>query len=326
MRSFVEPAEWEPKLFETYSSESPEYVKLKYSDTDPIDNPHKFNIYHVSDKPIEGAGVNNIFPVLNNQKKYLISTASKAISHNIQQDIPSIVAYAKKYSNMLAVIYEPEYAGMKLAISKYLDAKKIEYIFVPIDACLHINNFFYVKNFMSTLPSIRHSIEFIESIANSSIEKVAHKKVYVSRTKTRKKWYFENGNRIILDQRIDNEVILENFFKSHGYEIVWPENFSDLYEQINFFRDVKVLVGLSGGGLTNHMFMQNNQTVIELATTIKPGYVEGVSTEETRSYHMEYIAMSYLKNHNYIVVPHDETVSNILDKFVNSPALKSFLN
>ena len=322
----VVPAEWGPRLIETYNSTSNEYVTIKYG-KDPVENPHRFNYYNISDSPPESPETYKIISILSDQRKYLISTASKAISHNIQQDIPSIVEYAKKYPGMLAVIFEPEYAGMKTAISKYLTMKKIEYTFVPYDSCLHINNFFIVESFRGTLQSMRDSLEFIEyTVGVVDEEKSPNRKVYVSRSKTEKKYYRKDGELITLDKRIDDEYILENFFKSHGYEIVSPEDFSNIQEQMSYFRDVRVLIGLSGGGLTNHMFMQNGQTVVELATQIKPGYIPGVSKEETRSYHMEYIAMSYVKHHTYIVMPHNETAIDILRKFVDNSSLRSLLD
>jgi hypothetical protein len=73
---------------------------------------------------------------------------------------------------------------------------------------------------------------------------------------------------VLHDNRIDNHDFIENYFRSLGYEVILPEEFSSLEEQVNFFYETAVLVSTTSSGLTNALFMQEGQTLIELQTPL----------------------------------------------------------
>ena len=78
----------------------------------------------------------------------------------------------------------------------------------------------------------------------------------------------EKANLPFLDDlRIDNEDELEKLLRNNGFEIVDGETFTELEDQIRFFDQAKVIVALSGSGLTNSLFLREGTTVIELTTT-----------------------------------------------------------
>jgi hypothetical protein len=90
---------------------------------------------------------------------------------------------------------------------------------------------------------------------------VPYKKVYISRT-------LKSPD---MEKRVDSEELLEAFFIECGYEVIDTASFSNLYDQIKYFRDVKTIAGLTGAGMTNMMFMSPKQKVIEIATPIRLG-------------------------------------------------------
>lgn len=160
-------------------------------------------------------------------------------------------------------------------------------------------------------------LEFIE---NKNI--VPHKKVYISRSLSDKdplaiSWEEKNNGHIWTndyiyknDKRVDDEEKLEEYFKSLGFEIVHAQNFSNITDQINYFNYAKIIVGLTGNGLTNQFFMKNNQMVIELSTPISTsGELLGLTM---------YHDMSMAKKHTYVSISHDRNAENIIKKINDS--------
>lgn len=68
------------------------------------------------------------------------------------------------------------------------------------------------------------------------------------------------------DLRIDNEEKLEDLLSKNGFEIFYPEMFENIEDQIKYFDKAKIILSLSGSGLTNLLFMRNNTKIIELST------------------------------------------------------------
>jgi len=50
--------------------------------------------------------------------------------------------------------------------------------------------------------------------------------------------------------------------------------FNSLKEQISYFNEVSVFVGFTGSGMTSAIFMQNNQTVVEVVCPLSFGNSE----------------------------------------------------
>ena len=78
----------------------------------------------------------------------------------------------------------------------------------------------------------------------------AFRKIYVSRSLASKR-------------KVHNELEVELLARKKGYEIIFMEKMS-LKEQINLMAETKIMVSLHGAALTNMLFMQEGQTVVEL--------------------------------------------------------------
>ena len=78
---------------------------------------------------------------------------------------------------------------------------------------------------------------------------VPFRKLYISRAGV--------TNRMVI-----NDAEVEALVLKHGFEIMHPQNHT-FEQQITLFAECKALVGLTGSGLTNMLFMQNGCSVVE---------------------------------------------------------------
>lgn len=78
------------------------------------------------------------------------------------------------------------------------------------------------------------------------------KKLFISRKNTQFK-------------RIDNQEEVEETFVKFGYEIIYPEEMS-FKEQLNIFSKANTIAGVSGSGLTNIIFSNENTKLICIYT------------------------------------------------------------
>lgn len=83
--------------------------------------------------------------------------------------------------------------------------------------------------------------------ANNNNETI---KVWISRLHAKKR-------------RILNEIELYPVLTKHNVRVIHPETFS-FAEQVTFFQQVSLIVGLHGAGLTNMLFMHSKSQVIEV--------------------------------------------------------------
>jgi hypothetical protein len=115
------------------------------------------------------------------------------------------------------------------------------------------------------------------------------------------------------DLRIYEEAKLEKFFADLGYEIVEPETeFDSLTHQIRYMREVKTLVSVTASGLANMMFMQNNQTVIEIQSEIvEPYSPDGYGFSQ--ALHSHYQSLSFMNEHIFISIPTDRHPAKVIE-------------
>jgi capsular polysaccharide biosynthesis protein len=147
-----------------------------------------------------------------------------------------------------------------------LEEKKINYTKIQNNEYEYINS----KNF---IPINSSSLEYgIPEVYNYFINKYniteekPNKKIYISRKKINS-----------VENRIDDEESLEVFFIKNGFKIVYPEEILTFKEQFKLFNSCSVLAGITGSGLTNLLFMQQHQIVIEIITKLDIGFSDKVT-------------------------------------------------
>lgn len=91
--------------------------------------------------------------------------------------------------------------------------------------------------------------------------KKSYNSIYVSRKKVINDDYTNNK------RKINNEEILEEYFKSIGYEIIYLENMS-FKDQISLFYNAKKIVGMTGTNIGNSLFCQSGTLVVEIVNAI----------------------------------------------------------
>jgi capsular polysaccharide biosynthesis protein len=64
---------------------------------------------------------------------------------------------------------------------------------------------------------------------------------------------------------LEEEVRLEKYFTSKGYEIIDPEDLS-FYEQINYYYNATHIASIRGSGLFNTIFCQEDANIFILDT------------------------------------------------------------
>ena len=86
--------------------------------------------------------------------------------------------------------------------------------------------------------------------------------------KKRKK--FNSPNKIYINRESPNRKIVNNdevkqLLKKNNFKIINPENYT-FFEQINFFYNAKIIVGMHGAGFTNIIFCKKRTKIIEFLT------------------------------------------------------------
>lgn len=94
-----------------------------------------------------------------------------------------------------------------------------------------------------------------QAIARAApINRSMPERVYLSR----RKFSHQQFDRVVA-----NEVELEHVFRSHDFEIIYPETLNFL-EQVSLCANASVVAGVSGSGLHNSLFMKPGRLLIEL--------------------------------------------------------------
>lgn len=210
---------------------------------------------------------------------------------------------------------------------KLFDYYKIKYNLIDLSNIKEFNaNNFYVRNF-KPLDYNGSQIMFHKCLPFiKDVDAIPYRKVYLSRrniqTDNRKPSdmrVFDNFSRQTF-QRIDDEQAIEKFFAECGFEVVCPEDFNTLEDQINYFYEVKTLASITGAGFANEIFMQPGGTVIEITTPmITQSFDQEFNVKHyIESVHHHYSGLSVKKNHLHIGIPNLSANAESLLKDIKS--------
>jgi hypothetical protein len=168
---------------------------------------------------------------------------------------------------------------------KVLNDNNINYEIINCNLLSKIvsNNFYIMDKFY---PAINDAPNIIFNLYKNYIKNInakPYKKVYISR---------KNNSRVA------NNLELENYLQTKGFEIIFPENFINFQEQLNYFYDVKTLISVTGSGLTNGLFMQSNTNIVELITPFNISYPLLNNKISTEVHHF-YSLNAFIKKQKY---------------------------
>ena len=274
---------------------------------------------------------------LDNRVKVLIE-ATPGPFHNITGVYGAIANALDMFESPLFIIntsrIKPPHCSESLMAFFYyfLEDSGIDYVCVDSDNSvgIFIDSFYLFKSDEYPIPNAINKIHdmFLRYVKDKSV--VPYRKVYVSRKKVNSSipvYQVPDKNYLV---RIDNEVEVEKFFKSNGFEIVYPEDFKSLKEQINYFYSVKTLASISGGGALNLIFMQEGCNVVEIVSPLFSGYGEEIKNLDTKepvnwaiAHHNFFSNISFKRNLNYVGIPSSEKKASIaIGRLINSkPAM-----
>lgn len=146
-----------------------------------------------------------------------------------------------------------------------------------------------------TIKDIKFLINKYINDFSTAVEK-PHRKVYVTRR------VYEDGSGAFADNgyssnniRIYDEQVLENYLISNNFEVVDFRELPEIQDQIDLMRETSVLMGATGTGLINQLFMQDSQVLVELR-------VEHGSSKAIHWIPNEYFYLSSGKNHVHILI------------------------
>lgn len=152
----------------------------------------------------------------------------------------------------------------------FLNRLEIHYELVELEEqTILLNNFCLVTPSYYGLRRMQVLSEEIQNAFGDDITPT--RKVFISRKPSgpiryrTRKYYNPDDLLFPTDNRMDDDQALEEIFFNFGFEIVYPEEFETFEDQVRFFGSVDILVGITGAGLTNMLFMKPGTSVIELS-------------------------------------------------------------
>lgn len=228
----------------------------------------------------------------------------------------------------------PEFIKM---FFKFLNDNKVDYRPINLNKFnkFNINNLYHRRPELESL-EINDPSNRIRNMAQRYIkdkETKPFRKVFLSRKN------FQGRDLSVLikgrlpyenDDRLDDEEMLQDYFKQMGIEVVVPEDFKTFEEQMNFFDKVDLLISTTSSGFTNAAFMRPGGTMVELTTPlisfsrIGDGVTSPISQGQEEIHHF-YHMMSIALGHKFISIPNKERSAKKIIEIIESDSVLKYI-
>ena len=194
-------------------------------------------------------------------------------------------------------------------VLKLLDDLDINYeLFDPSDLnAIYINDFYTLSQQQVSFEDVEYLYGIVQKYIHNT-ELKPFRNIYVSRKNVERRDYPKQKPGLMFngDNRILDEDALEDYLVSLGFEVVYPEDFDDFVDQINYFYEAKTIISATSSGMTNAIFMQPGGTMIELMTPLvlalgNPYGEDDIDAQDIL--HHLYQIIAYNKRHTYIGIP-----------------------
>lgn len=271
--------------------------------------------------------------VLLSEKRKFLFTYHPAFFHTTIDSYGMLATVLEQYGKNIHVVLIARDDAPFDFITEYLELEGVSYEVHQPFHLLRLNNYFSLTFFYPTIDTLKLTRGMIEKYEPSGNEQ-PYRKVILSRAKVP---YKSDSAFALTDEeesriepafrthlRVDDEVALEDFFREHSFEVVYPEEFETFKDQVAYMRTVKLLISLSGSGLTNQLFMKPRQTVVELSNPLIN--YDPNSESHLKEFHNQYLTIAQACDHTYISAPHQRSVEEIKSKFESSEVLKKLLD
>lgn len=143
-------------------------------------------------------------------------------------------------------------------------------------------------------------------------ESAPYRRIYLSRSHIDDRFFDLRPGEVGYadDKRMNDQHILERYFESKGYEIVVPERqFPTFKEQIQYMQSVKVIASITSSGISNSLFMQDGQFVLEIVAEL---VTRGRNSGSDQMLFDDYMHDSYMKKHTHVRVPSRRDPSEVV--------------
>jgi hypothetical protein len=215
------------------------------------------------------------------------------------QNLPNIFLFFSRIKNREFNFYfyvfnnNKDWKKINIFFRKYLSDLNINFKSLNEEDfdVIEINNFLVLQNDFNPIKAKTINSKTKKYLKEPKV--IPYRKVFVARNKR-------------VDQRIDSDKEIKNFFVSAGFEVIYPEQFKTFIDQINYFSECKVIAGISGSALANCIFMKPGGTVIELTSFFEP-----LADSYPKEFHHYYRMIASSMGHLYFAV------SNLSAKYVN---------
>lgn len=309
-------------------SEEPFFIKqAKFFEEDKVMNVGQGYIF-------EGQKKDSTLDVRSDILKLIIPT-SNSFYYMIHNVIGEILYYHHHLKDKIQIIYAVQrmnvpynhpkniFAPFHDYIFKLMDFHKINYIVYDqsINDGLLINKFYQARNsYVTSFDSLIYN--YTDEMRQSKyLDKVKpFRKVYLSRKHFWKRpvpledEYYNNKPYADHDDRIDDHDKLEKFFEEMGFDIINPESFPSMEDQVQYFSEVKCVASLTSSGLVNGIFMQPGQSMIELTTPL----LHFMGTHWEEQLHYFHAMTAFAKYHKYTAITNLTRSADLIEQQIRS--------
>lgn len=325
-------------------------------------NKESFTVFSPGVGGVVDLTANPQIPIYNDQSLKILFDNSVAYGHLMTSWLSVLVKDLERYSQeqITVLIYKnpekPElYVESLTTITEYIKERvedlghKVEYL--DTDSPFYIENFIYY-NLDEHESHLQYSLEDLKPVSEFLSYGLPKDpptlKLYLSRAKTTT----SNGNfynplqgdrkqkRTDLDQareeykykfsnRIDDEQALEEYLKSLGFIILYPEDFKTYRDQLSMISRAKILMSITSSSLSACLAMQKNTTVVELVTSLSmpKGPNEPAGSEYISALHDHYWQQSRVVNNFYVGISNEKkNAQEVIASIESNKDLKTLLS
>ena len=298
---------------------NPDFKNLKFQKEERVIKfDREINGFSVLGNTLEISSVKDVsdFLDIRSSKNKILISGGYGIYNYFFTSIPTLLKLYREFPNSVFVF---DYSMVHLErtaktfvpfTKKILEYLGVESYFINANLVpgIVVNNFIQIGagEILPTQEDIVDSANLYKKMAGIKDSQKPFRKVYLSRKNIEPRNYdcIKEGLSTNIDYRMYDEEVLEKYFKDAGIEVVYPEDFKSMEDQINFFNQVSLIISVTSSGLTNSIFMNEGTTMLELVTS----FPLITDTEEdgrcngTETLHHIYQDVSYLTNKQYISI------------------------
>jgi hypothetical protein len=135
-------------------------------------------------------------------------------------------------------------------------------------------------------------------------------------------------NKYRFSDRLDDELALESYLKTLGFEILIPEDFENYQDQLDKISEAKILMSVTSASLHAGMVLQPGSTIVELCTIMDiPNGSDVEFMIRHGFFHEHYRSMAMIQKYPYIAIPNiSRKTQDIIDYIESNPAIKKLLS